>query len=254
MKLMERLMLLFCVEQPSCSLTEPPTGILNALDQLRRVFPDFSEMVSGKRVLDFGSGFGYQSIALAQEYGCSVVGVESNLRLLKYANENARRENLFFPNVRFAERISSDFHATFDVVISHNSFEHFHAPAQVLEEMSNVLTRAGLLLITFGPPWYAPYGSHMHFFCKIPWLNLIFPERVVMSVRSRFRNDGAKSYDEVESGLNKMSVRKFESIVRTSQLRIQYKNYECIKGMNWLGRIPIIRELFINNISAMLTK
>lgn len=75
-----------------------------------------------------------------------------------------------------------------------------------------------------------------------------------MKVRSNFRSDGATKYEEVESGLNKMSVTKFERIVANAKLTIDFRNYSCVKGFNFLGKLPLIRELFINHISCVLTK
>ena len=77
----------------------------------------------------------------------------------------------------------------FDIVLSHNSMEHFGDPARILDVMKSALKPDGRLYITFGPPWYAPYGSHMHFFTRVPWVNLLFSERTVMAVRARYRND-----------------------------------------------------------------
>jgi ubiquinone/menaquinone biosynthesis C-methylase UbiE len=131
--------------------------------------------------------------------------------------------------------------------------EHYPEPAATLEEMRRLLKPGGRLLITFGPPWFAPYGSHMHFFCKVPWLNLLFTERTVMAVRARFRQDGAKRYEDCESGLNKMSVAKFERIIAEAGLKVEDRRYDCIKGLNFLGRLPLLRELFINHVTATLT-
>ena len=75
-----------------------------------------------------------------------------------------------------------------------------------------------------------------------------------MKVRSLYRNDGAKRYEDVESGLNKMSVSKFERLIKTSSLEVVYKRYECVKKMNFLSKIPILRELFINHVSVILRK
>ena len=143
---------------------------------------------------------------------------------------------------------------SFDVVISQNAFEHFGDPEQILNEMNSLLKDSGIVLLTFGPPWLAPYGSHMHFFCKVPWINILFSEKTVMKVRSNFRNDGAVRYEEVESGLNRMTVTRFENIVSSNNMKLITKNYECIKGMNWLAKLPLLRELFINHISAVLCK
>lgn len=107
-------------------------------------------------------------------------------------------------------------------------------------------------MITFGCPWFSPYGSHMHFFCKLPWVNLIFPERTVMRVRSLYRNDGAMRYEDVESGLNKMSVAKFERIIANAGMRVLFRRYTGVKGYDFLTRLPVLRELFVNRIDCAL--
>jgi hypothetical protein len=124
----------------------------------------------------------------------------------------------------------------------------------VLQAMKDALRPGGLLLITFGPPWYAPYGSHMHFFCKLPWLNVIFPERAVMAVRNRFRSDGAQRYEDVESGLNKMSLRAFERLVKRSGLELVRNRYNSVKGLDVLTKIPVIRELCTSRVTVVLRK
>lgn len=234
--------------------TNTEISIDNAVNLLTCVFPGFNALVSGKRVADFGCGVGYQSIALVEKFGCSVVGVDSNKKTLKKAIENANYHNISSKDLSFIENISADILNSFDVVISQNSFEHFANPIKILNEMGSLLSDSGIILLTFGPPWFAPYGSHMHFFCKVPWINVLFPEEVVMKVRSNFRNDGAKKYEDVESGLNRMTVAKFESIVSSCNLKITYKNYECIKRVNWLAKVPLIREFFINHITSILSK
>ena len=75
-----------------------------------------------------------------------------------------------------------------------------------------------------------------------------------MKVRSHFRNDGAKRYEDVESGLNRMTVAKFEHIVSSSKLKIAYRNFECIMGINTLGKLPLLREFFIRNVATILSK
>lgn len=232
--------------------TNDEISIDNALNLLTRVFPNFNSLVSGKRVVDLGCGDGYQSIALVKKYGCSVIGVDSNQNTLRKAIENANDQNISSKELSFVENISANMLNSFDVVLSQNSFEHFSNPANMLDEMGSLLNNSGIILLTFGPPWLSPYGSHMHIFCKIPWINVLFSEEVVMKVRSNFRSDGAKRYEE--SGLNKMTIAKFESIVSSSRLKITYRNYECIKGVNWLAKVPLLREFFINSVTAILSK
>jgi SAM-dependent methyltransferase len=158
----------------------------------------------------------------------------------------------FKEQIEFADKLEHRFECRFDIVISQNSMEHFGNPSEVLEQMKFALNRNGSILITFGPPWLAPYGAHMHFFTKIPWVNILFSENTVMNVRSYFRNDGATKYEEVESGLNKMTITKFERTISDCGMRIHYRKYNCVKGINFLSQLPFIKELFINHISCEL--
>lgn len=221
---------------------------------LRRVYPQLEALVAGRRVADFGCGVGSQSIALATEYGCQVVGIDSNRTTLARAIDKANKQDLPPGRLAFVTASTPDLRGSFDVVISQNSFEHFPEPQAVLGEMCSLLNDSGVLLITFGPPWYAPYGSHMHFFCRVPWVNLLFPESVVMRARSHFRNDGATTYGEVESGLNKMTIRKFTSLVSSCDLTVTYSRFDCVRGMDWLSGVPILRELFINHVTVVLSR
>ena len=223
------------------------------LELLRGKYPNFHQMVWRKRVLDFGCGAGQQAAALVQTEECNVIGVDTNRKTLEKAKQYASSLRLPIGRLEFRERVSHDMWGTFDVVISQNAMEHYPEPSATLEEMQRLLKPGGKLLITFGPPWFAPYGSHMDFFCNVPWLNLLFTERTVMAVRARFRNDGATHYEDCESGLNKMSFAKFARIVAASGLKMEYYRCDCVKGFNFLAKLPLLRELFINHITCTLT-
>jgi SAM-dependent methyltransferase len=252
-RLAERL-LLFLSRKPDSDDYEEGTerwDPANALSKLCRAFPNFMNCFVGRDVLDFGSGLGHQVVALAKHGARYVVGVETNEKRL------AQARSLFWEaglgqQVDFADRLHDCFKGKFDLVISQNSMEHYPDPSAVLVEMKSALKPGGAILITFGPPWHAPYGSHMHFFTKVPWLNLLFDEKTVMTVRTHFRSDGAARYEDVESGLNKMTVAKFEKLIAESGLKVEYRKYECIRGFDLLGKIPRGRELFINNINCAL--
>jgi SAM-dependent methyltransferase len=226
----------------------------NALATLTWAFPRFDELVRGRRVVDFGCGYGYQSVALATKYDCTVVGIDTNPRGISKALALARSMDVPESKVSFVDRATGAMKGTFDVVISQNSFEHFGNPASILNEMVSLLADSGKILITFSPPWLSPYGSHMHFFTRVPWVNVLFPENAVMAVRRRYRDDGARRYEEVESGLNKMTLERFEGIVASSGLEIAFKRYRCVKNVNFLGAVPIVREFFVNSVSVILVK
>ena len=224
----------------------------DALHNLRMRFPDLRRLVEGRRVLDFGCGEGMQAVALAREGAGLVVGVDTNARTLARARERAAGLGRIAERLRFHMTLPAELRGGFDVVVSQNAMEHFGDPEGVLREMRDALAPGGRIILTFGPPWYAPSGSHMHFFTRVPWVNLLFAERTVMAVRARFRRDGARRYEEVESGLNRMSVARFERVVRASGLRMTRRRYECVRGLDFLRHPPLLRELFINNVSCIL--
>lgn len=251
-ELSERLLLLLSrkpgTEDPSGSREEP--SIESALSQLRDAFPNFEGLIAGKDVLDFGCGEGWQAVAMAQNGARSVLGLDSNSKTLSKARRMAERAGTG-GRAEFAECLDGSVRR-FDVVISQNSMEHFPDPVGTLQQMKRALKPGGKILITFGPPWFAPYGSHMNFFAKVPWVNLLFSEKTVMSVRSRFRQDGATQYEDVESGLNKMTVGKFERLLAKSRMQAEYRVYECVKGLDFLAKLPVARELFVNQVSVVL--
>ena len=249
MRLSERLLSRFCKDPQAVPYCDPasPEDIANRiapeqpLRELLRAFPSLPELICGKTVLDFGCGWGDQSAAMA-ELGAIVTGFDTHAGLLAAARAR-------YPGVRYLERIDGE---RFDVIVTQDAMEHFNDPRAALGLMVSALKPGGPILMTFGPPWFAPYGTHMDFFCKLPWLQLLFPEKTVMGVRERYRQDGAQHYEEVESGLNRMSLRKFERLIRESGLTMKRRDYIGVKKLHTLTKIPMVRELTTVAVVAVL--
>lgn len=224
-----------------------------ALTTLRNAFDDFDDVIADKRVLDFGCGTGYQAVAMIEAGAAEVVGLDIVPALLRRARRHAAEHGV---SDRVSFHLGSDQGkiGTFDVIISVDSMEHFVEPATVLETWRHLLRPGGIALVTFGPPWLAPYGAHMHFFTRVPWVHLLFPERIIMDARSRFRADGAERYEEVEGGLGKLTVRRFERLVAESGLACNHLSFTPVCGMRSATRIPLVRELLINNVAAVLQR
>jgi len=214
------------------------------LPELRRQFPNLGDLVRNRDVLDFGCGFGDQAAALAREFGARVTGLDKHRGLLAAATQR------YGQLARFTDHLDGE---AFDVVISQDAMEHFDDPAAALEAMAAALRPGGLILMSFGPPWWAPYGAHMRYFCPIPWLQLWFSESTVMAVRARYRHDGATRYEEIESGLNKLSLAMFERLVRNSGLKVVERRYVGVRKLHFLTKVPVVRELTTMMVTAMLT-
>jgi SAM-dependent methyltransferase len=195
--------------------------------------------VAGRRVLDFGCGDGEETVLLAR-HAREVIGVEIQPPLL----ERARRRAAGLPNCRFASAPDG----VVDRIVSVDGFEHYDDPAGVLRLMASVLEHRGAALVVFGPPWFHPYGGHL--FSVFPWAHLLFTEAALMRWRSDFKGDGARRFNEVAGGLNRMTVRRFVQTVRDSALR--FASLECvpIRGHHRLARLS--REAFTAVVRARL--
>src|SRR5205085_214541 len=158
------------------------TDLGNALSFLNKTIPGFISRIQDQRVLDFGCGWGWQSVAMAQHGAREVVGVD--IGSLDHGNGLIEKLQLQ-DKVTLVNHLNPDMMGSFDVVISCCSFEHFSNPASILEQMRTAARPGGKVIVSFGEPWFSPHGSHMNFFTRLPWVNLLFPEKTVMKVRSR---------------------------------------------------------------------
>lgn len=214
----------------------------HALDLLRRACPTIEELVRDRDVVDFGCGDGYQSMALADLGARNVTGVDIAAQRL----EHARRLAGDRPGMRFVHRLAP---ASCDLLVSLDAFEHLADPEGTLGAMVAAVRPGGHIVLSFGPPWFSPYGAHMWFFTEAPWMHLLFSERTVMRVRSLYRDDGRTRY---EDGLNRLSIRRFEAMLARSGARVQRLELRSPGVTRPLTKVPLLRELFINHVDAVL--
>lgn len=222
-----------------------------ALCLFQEKVPHFQERVRGRAVVDFGCGRGVEAVALALAGAARVLGVDTDTVALEKARELAHSHGVQ-DRITFVEQSRPQDEGGFDLVLSQNSMEHFPHPEDILALMRRLVRPQGEMVITFGPPWFAPYGSHMRFFTPVPWVNLLFSEQTVMRVRSRYRDDGARSYAEVRNGLNQMSVARFERLIASLGGQVVELRYDGVLGADKLCSLPLARELFTNHVTCIL--
>ena len=226
----------------------------SALSRLKDAFGErLYALIKDMTILDFGCGYGYQSVAMAVYGAKKVVGVDIIQNNIEFA-KNLANNNKVSEKTEFLLDPAHLKNMRFDLIISQNCFEHYSDPQETLAQFKKVLGKTGRILITFGPLWFSPYGSHMHFFTKIPYINILFCEKTVMAVRRHYRQDGANRYEEVAGGLNKMTVGKFEQLIKDSGLAIKYIKTCGVKNLDFLTMFPLLRELVTTRIDAVLSK
>jgi len=103
--------------------------------------------------------------------------------------------------------------------------------------------------VVFGPPWYHLLAGHL--FSVFPWAHLLFTEGALIRWRSDFKRDGAKGFNEVEGGLNLMTVRRFERLVQQSRFRFERFETVPIRKLRMFFT-PLTREFCTSMVRCTL--
>jgi SAM-dependent methyltransferase len=174
---------------------------------------DIFEKLAGKTVVDFGCGYGDQTVELAQQGAGLAIGIDIRQEVLEEAHRKARSlANIEFRNAAsFAARDFADF------VLSIDAFEHFDHPEHVLRQIHSLLKPNGRLLISFGPPWLHPLGGHA--FSVFPWSHKLLSEVALCRWHNAVKDTRLSRFEDVSGGLNRMTVAKFEYLARCSPFR-----------------------------------
>jgi SAM-dependent methyltransferase len=213
----------------------------SSLSSVLRIFPCIENDVAGKVVVDYGCGRGGLSLDLAK-----IAQIVYAVDIRPELNALSGRSNII---TGLPEIVPS---SSVDALISLNAFEHYSEPKKILLHWRRILKPDGRVYLSFGPPWYHPYGAHVQFITRLPWIHLWCPERVVMTWRSFYKKDGARRYEEVEGGLNRMSIRKCDQLLAEAGFRTISSRNISIKGIDWPLRFVIGRELWTSNVERIL--
>jgi SAM-dependent methyltransferase len=227
------------------------------LDLAAEFGQDFCQAIKGKTVLDYGCGYGRAVLTLAGMDVERAVGLDIRDAVLEAARSLAADEQAadrcLFVNGQDRRALLA-WRGRVDVVLSRDAFEHYADPGAVLEQMWDLLVPGGSVFVSFGPPWWHPYGCHMMFLGAPPWAQLGFTEKTIMEVRGRYRSDGATRFEEVEGGLNRMTIARFEGLVRRSRFAVRDLRLIPIRKTTLLCRSKVGREFFTSLVKAHLIK
>ena len=149
-----------------------------------RYFPDLPGRIRGRRVLDFGCGYGGKALAYA-DHAAFVAGVEPFEHVIALARGFAthqKAENVEFKVCR-QDRIPYP-DESFDVVVSHDVLEHVDDPERSLEEIARILKPGGEAYIVF-PPYDGMFSHHLDYASRIPALHWLFSAPTLVAAVNR---------------------------------------------------------------------
>jgi SAM-dependent methyltransferase len=158
----------------------------------------------GKQILDIGTGDGVLG-AVLNAFGHSSTLVDQE----DWRHEPAKK-------VRFVAADCCDHlpfdDASFDLICSFNSFEHFPEPEKVFAEILRVVKPGGWIYLDFGPLYSSPWGLHAYRALRMPYPQFLFSEEFV---REKLREIGiwdlGKKRTELQF-LNQWPVARFDQL------------------------------------------
>jgi SAM-dependent methyltransferase len=214
-----------------------------------------------KTVLDVGCGSGSTCVYMARHGARHVVGIDIDTGRIRFAQTKLASESSDVANKVEFKVVSAPNQLSkhkFDIILSKDSFEHIAHPQEYLQELQEYIADNGLVVIGFGPLWKSPWGGHIKEMTKVPWAHLLFPEKVVLAERRRLFHppDQVETYEQTNGGLNKMTLKKFFTIMKKSRLEPIYfqtnvHDRPLAKIFDVLRRIPFCEEYFTFNVYSI---
>jgi ubiquinone/menaquinone biosynthesis C-methylase UbiE len=225
--------------------------------ELEQKIPEL--IYENKAILEVGCGEGGLCHYWASKGAKQVIGVDISSKAINFANKKAKELKLKNCSFKVNDANSLTFEDNkFDMIISHDSVEHFNNPLKALSEMKRVL-KPGRDLIIWVSNWQNHYAHHMP--TNIPWAHILFSERTVMKHRNKIRGGTKLRYPEV--GLNKMDYKKMKNLIKRLKFKVKYYQLIPTRSIfpklirpltNKLIYIPFIKKYFISIILVNLSK
>lgn len=209
--------------------------------------------LTGRRVLDVGSGSGAKSFLYAQRGACQVVGLELDRALVQRAEERLTTLAAAEPAARRVRFVHGDAtrmplpDATFDTLISIHAMEHIQPPERALAECGRVLRPGGRAYLRF-PPYWSAWGPHLERWIRFPWCHLLFDDPTLIAAVNRIEakkrlNDRYPDFLRLDlrgqtelPHVNKLTMAQFDQMVARLPMRVVGLRLLPV-GYNFLPRL-----------------
>jgi len=205
--------------------------------------------ISNKVVLDFGCGWGGETAWLREQGAKKVIGIDVDEDSLEQARAFTKHNA-----IEFTSRIESIETDSIDYVFSTNVFEHVMDLSYALDQIYRILRPGGALLTRFGPLFYSPYGCHFYWAKLFPWSHVLLGRRWLVRRIDAIRGypSAASSWEEL--GMNRVTFKKFEKIVRSKPFRIMRLQPLPVAGLPLVTRLPLLRTFLTFGCDVFLAK
>jgi SAM-dependent methyltransferase len=159
----------------------------------------------------------------------------------------------------------------FDLVLLRDVFEHLPEKTTAFSALVRLMKPGTRLILTF-PPFYSPFGGHQQmlggFLRRIPWFHIL-PEPLWRRFTAYIEKHDPNPLFLVEMEKlrrHRMSIALCKRLARQNGLLLEGQRYYLSRPSyklrfgwpviraNALGRLPVLRELFITGAVMMMRK
>lgn len=227
------------------------------------------QMFKDKIVVDIGCGAAGKSLYYASLGAEKVYGLEILEKYRGEAEALAKKKGL---SDKFSfvcgDSAKLPFEDGFaDTVIVNDAMEHVDDPKQTIREMMRILKPGGRIFINF-PPYYHPMGAHLTDAVYIPWVQMFFPDKVLIESykelvhdlpdgeeRIKFRISKNKKGEEYFSYINKMTLKRFKTILNALDITPEYYSEEPLRGfLAPVAKTALFKEMLVKMAVCVLKK
>ena len=222
--------------------------------------------LSGKSVIDVGCGEGGGLCSL-HDLGARCSGFDVDTDRVRVAGSMKDRREIRFCQGNLYEAVLPFAGEQFDLVVLHDVFEHLDRKPEMLEKLKTYAKETGRILITF-PPYYSAYGAHQQHlrstYGKLPFFHLI--PFAMSKILPRMKREHPHIVEELQKlARNRMGMRKFEHIVRGSEVKVVGKQAYLVSpnhirfGLKPIpagpvAEIPILGEIVCTGVIYLLAQ
>ncbi|PCJ29658.1 MAG: hypothetical protein COA99_19265 [Moraxellaceae bacterium] len=191
--------------------------------------------IQEKTVVDFGCGWGGESLWLKHHGAAKVIGIDVDEESLAQARVFSKGE------VEFTSNIASIEDESVDCIFSTNVFEHVMNIPEILDHLHRILKPNGTIVSSFGPLFYSPYGCHFYWAHLYPFSHLIFGRDWLVHRIDNIRGFESNTNSWEDMGLNRITYDEFS---REIQKRFDVKELNAIPvaGLPFVTKIPILKQ------------
>ena len=205
-------------------------------------------------ILDYGCGWGGETLWVARRTR-SVAGVDVDAAAIAQARRALETSGV--RNCRF--ELSPDGRlpfpdASFDAVLSTDTFEHVMDLDLAFREIARVLKPGGSLLTRFGPLFRSPHGGHLYWACKVPYAHLMFGIQSIVALRERRGGAPRRVRSWQDLGLNGKRFDDYRRAMSAAGFEVVRFRPIPVRG-TWLAvKLRLLKDLFIFGIDCHIKR